>query len=99
MVKNELRKIQKNSDNKDLALLAQEVGFLVERFDDFKKETAKDFQEVKDNTSGTYGSKTIQDDHGRRINRIEKAALGVLIFVFLAFGTAVVGLVMTGGGQ
>lgn len=93
----QLKNIQKNSNNKDIALLAQEVGFLVEKFEDFKNQTAENFDEVKSNTSGNYGSLSTQVDHEKRITRLEKVLLGGLIFVFIAVATAVLGSVIAGG--
>lgn len=89
-----LKKIAKNADDKDMALLAQEMGFLVERFDDFKKQTESDFTELKSNTSGNYASKTDVDYLKERVARLERGALWVLGTTFALVFTAVVGLVV-----
>lgn len=89
-----LKEIQRRSSNKDIALLAQEVGFLVERLEEFKYQTTQDFAEIKNNTSGMYATKVTTDDHEKRIARIERMTLYVLGFVFMAFLSALIGLVI-----
>lgn len=71
------------------------MGFLVIRFDEFKTNVMTEFKVIKDNASSSYVLKATADDHEKRLSRVEKALLGVLTFVFMAFLSAVVGLVIT----
>lgn len=95
----ELDKIRDRAEDKDVALLAQEMSFFVRSFEEYKKENNQRLDEIKSNTSGNYALKTTTDDHEKRIARLEKAALWVLGTTFALVFVAVVGLVITKGGQ
>lgn len=90
----ELRKIQRTSNSTELALVAQAMDFLTKEFEEFKVQTTKDFNEVKNNTRGLYAPKSTVEDHERRIQRLEKAALWVLGATFSIVFFAIVGLVV-----
>lgn len=92
--KGELDEISQTSRNKDVALLAQEMGFLVEQLNDFRTQTKDDFRELRNNTSGMYAPKTTVEDHEKRIARLEKAALWILGSTFAVVFLAVLGLVI-----
>lgn len=95
----DLERIEKSSNNKNLALLAQEMRFIHTEFSDFKIQTKNDFNELKTNTSGMYALKNTTDstfaDHERRIARLEKAVLWVLGTTFAIVFLAIIGLVVT----
>lgn len=98
-VKSQLDDIQNNTDDKNMALLAQSMKYMVGNFEDFKKETNDNFTEIKNNTKGSYAPVSTTNDHEKRIARLEKAALWVLGTTFALVFTAVVGLVIVRGGN
>jgi len=95
----ELDKIKDRAEDKDVALLAQEMSFFIRSFEDYKKSNDTKLDEIKTNTSGNYTPKSTGDDHEKRIARLEKAALWVLGTTFALVFTAVVGLVIVNGGK
>ncbi len=95
----ELEKIRDRTEDKDIALLAQEMAFFARSFSDYKTETTEKLSEINTNTKGNYTPKSMGDDHEKRIARLEKAALWVLGTTFALVFVAVVGLVITKGGQ
>lgn len=99
VVKDQLEQIQNSTEDKNMALLAQSMKYMVGNFEDFKKETSDNFKEVKDNTKGAYAPVSTTEDHEKRIARLEKAALWVLGTTFALVFTAVVGLVIVNGGK
>lgn len=96
-VKDQLKHIQNNTDDKSMALLAQAMEYMVTNFEEFKKETNDNFTELKNNTKGEYAPVATTKDHEKRIARLEKAAIWVLGTTFALVFTAVVGLVLVRG--
>jgi len=96
-VKDQLKQIQNNTDDKSMALLAQAMEYMVTNFEEFKKETNDNFTELKNNTKGEYTPVSTSKDHEKRIARLEKAALWVLGTTFGLVFVAVVGLVLVKG--
>jgi hypothetical protein len=95
----ELDKIRDRAEDKDVALLAQEMSFFIRSFNDYKNENTKRLDEINTNTKGNYAPVSTTNDHEKRIARLEKAALWVLGTTFALVFVAVVGLVITKGGQ
>lgn len=99
VVKDQLEQIQNSTEDKNMALLAQSMKYMVGNFEEFKKETNENFTEIKNNTKGSYAPVSTTQDHEKRIARLEKAALWVLGTTFGLVFTAVVGLVIVNGGK
>lgn len=95
----ELERIRDRAEDKDIALLAQEMAFFARSFDNYKTDTTKQLEEIKTNTKGGYAPISTTNDHEKRITRLEKAALWVLGTTFALVFTAVVGLVIIRGGN
>lgn len=95
----ELDKIRDRAEDKDVALLAQEMSFFVRSFEEYKRDNNKRLDEISSNTKGNFAPKSTTDDHEKRIARLEKAALWVLGTTFALVFTAVVGLVIVRGGN
>lgn len=93
----ELERIRDRAQDKDIALLAQEMAFLARSFSDYKKENNERLDNIYGSVKGDYAKKSTTDDHEKRIARLEKAALWVLGTTFALVFTAVVGLVIVRG--